>query len=64
MQIELLAFDSDAIETTNDDIAINFQANGFRIRDSGVRMNDSNTYLYGAWAEFPQKYANAVYHTN
>ena len=59
-----LAFDSDAIETTNDDIAINFQANGFRIRDSGVRMNDSNTYLYGAWAEFPQKYANAVYHTN
>jgi len=45
-------------EDTQD--AVDFVSNGFKIRTgSASTWNDSETYIYCAWAESPFKYSNA-----
>ena len=45
-------------EDTQD--AVDFVSNGFKIRtDTASTWNDSETYIYCAWAESPFKYSNA-----
>ena len=38
---------------------IDFLSNGFKFRSTNGGINNANTYLYMAWADFPFKYANA-----
>ena len=53
-----LIADGNTQENTNDNI-IDFLANGFKWRDNNAGYNNSNTFIYFAFAEVPFKYANA-----
>jgi len=53
-----LRADLNNAEDTQD--AVDFVSNGFKIRtDTASTWNDSETYIYCAWAESPFKYSNA-----
>jgi hypothetical protein len=49
---------TNAIGASDDDIQ--FFSNGFKVLDTGIFNNSSQTYIYWAWAEMPFHYGNAV----
>jgi hypothetical protein len=52
--------ENEALNLGDDSFAIDFLANGFKIRQTGVNHNDSGTqYIYAAFAEHPFQYARA-----
>ncbi len=56
---ELLANSTLNENTTDNDL--DFLSNGFKLRSANANINTSSTtYIYGAFAEFPLKYANAA----
>jgi hypothetical protein len=59
--VETALFPNSAGEDTVDAAyAIDILSNGFKLRNSNIRSNgSSNTYIYAAFAENPQKYSRA-----
>jgi hypothetical protein len=58
-QISILA-DTNAAEFTSNSFNVDFLSNGFKLRTSNANWNGNGiTYIYAAFAEFPQKTARA-----
>ena len=56
--VEHILFHTNAVELSPYD-RCDFVSNGFKLRDTGSGVNNSDTILYMAFAEQPFKYANA-----
>ena len=55
----VLNWDASIAESANDSTrAIDVLANGFKIRTSNITINNTNTYVYGAWGDVSFKYSN------
>ena len=51
-------FDSIAESANDSTRAIDVLSNGFKLRTSNITINNTNTYVFGAWGDVPFKYNN------
>ena len=55
----VLNWDTSVAESANDSTrAIDVLANGFKIRTSNITINNTNTFVFGAWGDVSFKYSN------
>ena len=55
----VLNWDNSIAESANDSTrAIDVLSNGFKLRTSNITINNTNTYVFGAWGDVPFKYNN------
>ena len=55
----VLNWDVSSAESANDATrAINTLSNGFKIMTSNITINNTNTFVFGAWGDVPFKYNN------
>ena len=55
----VLNWDVSSAESANDSTrAIDVLSNGFKLRTSNITINNTNTYVFGAWGDVPFKYNN------
>ena len=57
----VISWNADGAQSADDATrAVDLLSSGFKIRTSNITINNTNTFIYGAWADVPFKYNNAL----